>query len=83
MCYLLTIKFFVLIYRFSGKVLVNLAIPKLPLLTKCHYGSNTANFFFCNFFFKNILKGGKKDDFDIYDVEFPMSKFALHSNFNV
>ena len=39
--------------------------------------------FFWIFFLKNILKGGKKDDFDIYDVEFPMSEFALHSNFNV
>ena len=29
------------------------------------------------FFFKNILKGGKKDDFDINDIEFPMSEFAL------
>ena len=24
-------------------------------------------------------KEGKKDDFDIYDVKFPMSEFALHS----
>ena len=39
--------------------------------------------FFWFFFLKNILKGGKKDDFDIYDVKFPMSEFALHSNFNV
>ena len=41
-------------------------------------------FFFFDFFsLKNILKGGKKDDFDICGVKFPMSEFALHSNFNV
>ena len=77
MCYLLNMKFFVLIYRFSGKVLVNSAIPKLPLLTLVPSWKLYCKFFFGIFFIKNILKGGKKDDFDIYDNEFPMSEIAL------
>ena len=31
---------------------------------------------FLDFFCKNILKGGKKDHFHIWDHEFPMSEFA-------
>ena len=39
--------------------------------------------YFCLFLYRKHTKGGKKEDFDIYDIEFPMSEFALHSNFNV
>ena len=77
MHYLQNIMFFVLTYQFSGKVLVSSASPKLPLLTLVPIWKLNWKFFLIILFFKNILKGGKKDDFDINDIEFPMSEFAL------